>query len=212
MLQSSRNWTIALWLAVGTIVYNLAEGMVSVSFGFEDETLALFGFGADSFIEVISAVGIGHMLLRLRTQGSARRDAFERTALRITGFAFMALAAVLGVTAVLSVVTGHEPHSTVAGVVISVISLGFMWALIRAKVRVGTVLNSAPILADANCSKVCLHMSIILLVSSTAYYLWNIPYVDAAGAVGLAWYSIREGRECFEKAAKPEEVCADDCC
>ena len=55
------------FLAVFTIIYNLVEGAVSVWFGAADETLALFGFGVDSFIEVISAVGVWHMLQRIRT-------------------------------------------------------------------------------------------------------------------------------------------------
>jgi len=48
----------AIVLAYITIFYNLAEGIVSVYFGLEDETLSLFGFGLDSFVEVISGVGI----------------------------------------------------------------------------------------------------------------------------------------------------------
>ena len=88
-----------------------------------------------------------------------------------------------------------------------------MWALIRAKVRVGTELDSAPIIADANCSKVCLRMSIILLISSGVYELTGLGFVDALGALGLAWYSFTEGRECFQKASmKGAAVCADDCC
>ena len=42
----------AFSLAVFTIIYNIVEGIVSTHFGYEDESLALFGFGIDSFIEV----------------------------------------------------------------------------------------------------------------------------------------------------------------
>jgi len=212
VLSGSDRWRTALWLSGATIAYNIVEGVVSVWFGVNDEALALFGFGADSFIEVISAIGIAHMVIRLRKHGAERRDAFERTALRITGGAFYALTATLLATAGLSVWFGHEPESTVAGIVISLISIGFMWALIRAKISVGTALNSAPIIADANCSKVCLRMSIILLASSAIYYATGLGFVDALGAVGLAWYSFKEGRECFEKASAPTAVCTDDCC
>ena len=212
-IAQNRSWSWAWWLAIGTIGYNLVEGYVSMWFGMDDEALSLFGFGADSFIEVISAIGIAHMILRLRKHGSSERDDFERTALRITGTGFYALTAILVTTAVLVIVTGHAPETTIPGVVISLISIGFMWALIRAKVRVGTELDSAPIIADANCSKVCLRMSIILLISSGVYELTGLGFVDALGALGLAWYSFTEGRECFQKASmKGAAVCADDCC
>ena len=61
-----RYWNYALWLAIFTIVYNLAEGLVSIFFGLSDETLTLFGFGVDSFIEVMSGIGILAMVLRIR--------------------------------------------------------------------------------------------------------------------------------------------------
>jgi hypothetical protein len=56
----------ALKLSLFTIFYNIAEGVVSMIMGYQDETLALFGFGADSFIEVISGTGILVMILRIR--------------------------------------------------------------------------------------------------------------------------------------------------
>ena len=43
-------------------------------------------------------------------------------------------------------------------------------------------------------------MSVILLLSSGIYYLTNITWVDALGTLGLAWFSFREGKECFAKA------------
>jgi hypothetical protein len=59
---SARLWRLAGALALITIFYNVAEGLVSVFFGLEDETVALFGFGLDSFVEVISGVGVWHMI------------------------------------------------------------------------------------------------------------------------------------------------------
>jgi len=204
-----RDWSFAWYLALGTILYNLVEGTVSIWFGVSDEALTLFGFGIDSVIEVISAIGVGHMVWRLRKHGSDRRDEFERAALMVTGTSFYGLAVMLVVSAGISVYVGHAPESTLAGVVISLISISFMWALIKGKISVGTRLACSPIIADANCSKVCLRMSIVLLASSVLYELFKISYVDAAGAVILAWYSYKEGRECFQKAKGQE--CCDTC-
>ena len=81
----------AFGLAAFTVLFNIAEGLVSTYFGYEDESLALFGFGLDSFIEVVSGLGIAHMILRIRRHPESSTDAFERTALRITGLAFYGL-------------------------------------------------------------------------------------------------------------------------
>jgi divalent metal cation (Fe/Co/Zn/Cd) transporter len=207
--NESRLFKIAFALAVFTILYNLVEGVVSVYFGFEDESLTLFGFGVDSFIEVISGVGIAVMVLRIQSNVSNRTN-FERTSLRITGVAFYILVAGLVVTASYNLYTGHKPETTFWGVVISIISIAVMWALIYGKITVGRKLKSEAILSDANCTKVCIYMSVILLVSSALYELTNIMYVDAVGTFGLAYFSFKEGKECFEKA-KSNTLCCGDC-
>jgi hypothetical protein len=198
--QVNRYWQYALWLGFFTVFYNLLEGLVSVYFGAGDEALTLFGFGVDSFIEVMSGVGIVAMILRIRANPGMPHSAFERTALHITGWSFYLLAAGLGLTAVYNVFTGHRPTTTVPGLVISLVSIAMMWALVAGKRRVGRALDSAPILADANCTLVCIYMSLVLLASSLIYQVSGIGFVDSLGALGLIWFSYSEGREAFEKA------------
>ena len=95
----NRLYQKANWLALITIYYNLLEGAVSVFFGFQDETLSLFGFGVDSFVEVISGIGVWHMIHRFRQSTDEKIDRFEQRALKITGTAFYLLTAGLTVTA-----------------------------------------------------------------------------------------------------------------
>jgi len=192
----------ATLLALITIGYNLLEGLVSVWLGLADETIALFGFGADSFVEVISGICIWHMLRRQAASScQTSRDAFEQRALRITGTAFYLLTTGLVATAILNLWQGHAPETTVWGIVVSVVSIVSMWLLIRAKVRVGTALQSDAILADAACTRTCLQLSLVLLVASAGYELTGIGLFDSLGSLLIAWLSWREGREAFGKAA-----------
>lgn len=207
--KEKKLYSIVLALAVFTVVYNLAEGIIATWFGYEDETLTLFGFGVDSFIEMISGIGILHMVLRIRYQPDANRDSFERTALRITGTAFYLLVIGLVSGAVLVIYTGQKPETTLWGVVISLVSILVMLGLIYGKRKTGNELKSEAILADANCTLVCVYMSVILLASSGLYELTHLPYIDAAGTLGLAWFSFKEGKECFEKASS-DKYCACD--
>lgn len=199
----------AWWLALITVVYNLIEGLVAIYFGVADETLALFGFGVDSFIEVLSGLGIIAMITRIRKNPDTERSQFEITALRITGTSFYILAVGLGATVIVNLVSGHKPETTLSGLIISSISILTMWLLIRAKRDVGEKLNSAPILADANCTLVCLYMSVILLASSAIYELTGFGFVDSLGAIGLIYFSFNEGKEAFEKARGIECSCED---
>jgi divalent metal cation (Fe/Co/Zn/Cd) transporter len=198
----------ASFLAVFTIIYNLIEGAVSVWFGAADETLALFGFGVDSFIEVISAIGVWHMLRRIRSNNGETRDEFEQRALRITGAAFYLLSAGLVVTAAVSIYQQHKPVATLSGVIISFLSISFMWFLIHHKTKVGIALNSPAILADAACSRACVYLSLVLLAASLGYELTGIGSLDALGALFIAWLTWREGRESFQKAAGMECSCS----
>lgn len=190
----------ATWLALFTIIYNLGEGLLSVWLGAADETLALFGFGVDSFIEVISAVGVWHMLRRIRANDGKSLDAFEQRALRITGSAFYLLTFGLIASAGMNLYTQHRPETTLWGIVISLGSISFMWYLIAQKTKVGRALNSPAILADAACSKACIYLSVALLIASLGFELTGIGSLDAIGAVLIAWFSWREGREAFAKA------------
>lgn len=190
-----------------TIFYNVFEGVVSMIFGIEDETLSLFGFGADSFIEVISGIGIAAMIIRIRKNPKSPKGRFEINALRITGTSFFLLSAGLLAGIVFSIFYRNKPETTIWGVIISLISIAVMVWLMRAKRKAGRRLGSDAIIADANCTRVCVYMSLVLLISSLIYELTGFAYADAIGAAGLVYFSISEGKEAFEKARGKECEC-----
>ncbi len=210
-MNNKRSWAWVLALAIFTIVYNIAEGIVSLRFGLQEDTLALLGFGVDSFVEVLSGLGILHMLIRLHRQGNTEQDKFEKAALRTTGVAFYILSAGLVLGSVFNIIQGNTPESTLPGLIISIISLLTMWALMAAKLRLGRILNSDAIIADAHCTRTCLYLSVVLLLSSGLYFFWQIPYFDIAGSLGIAWFSFREGRESFDKARGKQCGCSTEC-
>ena len=196
-------------LSLFTIFYNIVEGIVSMVLGYEDETLSLFGFGADSFIEVMSGIGIAMMIMRIKQHPDSPKSRFEITALKITGTAFYLLAAGLVAGIVLNIINKNKPETTIWGIIISMISIVVMVWLMNAKRSIGNKLHSEPIIADANCTRVCVYMSLVLFASSLIYELTGFAYADAVGAAGLTFFSISEGREAFEKAHGRECSCED---
>lgn len=199
--------TLAFILALVTIFYNLAEGIISIIFGIQDETLALLGFGTDSFVEVISGIGIAHMVVRMHRGKVEEHDKFERLALRITAFSFFLLTAGLVTGAGINIIQGSHPSTTLPGVIIALISIATMYFLMHTKLQTGRALNSQAIIADARCTQSCFYLSIVLLLSSGLYELFRIPYIDVAGSLAIAWFAFREGREALEKVRENKIAC-----
>ncbi len=197
----------AFYLSLFTIFYNIVEGLVSIALGYSDETLTLFGFGADSFIEVISGIGIAVMIIRIRNHPESAVSEFETKALKVTGAAFYLLAVSLAAGIVVNIAKHHKPETTLWGIVISLVSILVMTWLMLSKKKTGKELNSEPVLADANCTKVCIYMSVVLLASSLIYEFTGFAYADAMGAAGLIYFSISEGKEAFEKAKGKQCSC-----
>ena len=207
MNKHNSKLNFAFTLSLITIFYNTAEGIISVYFGAGDETLALLGFGVDSFVEVISGIGIAHMIFRMKYSKVQTRDEFEKTALRVTGTVFYLLTAGLIVGSVLNVIYDVKPETTMPGIIIGVISILTMYWLMTSKLKVGKALHSDAIIADANCTKTCFYLSFILLAASGLYELFAIAYFDTLGSLGIAYFAFKEGREAFEKARSGNLMC-----
>lgn len=205
--SESKLYKLAFGFALFSIFYNVLEGIVSTWLGFEGGTLSLFGFGIDSFIEVISGIGIAHMILAIRHHQQSDHDEFEKTALKITGWSFYILVVGLVITSLYNIYIGHKPQTTFWGIIISLISIAVMWLLAYGKTKAGTLLHSNAILADAGCTKVCIYMSVILLLSSLIFELTAFKYIDSIGTLGLAYFAYKEGKECFEKAKGATDAC-----
>ena len=208
-VKENRLYKLAYQLSLFTIFYNIIEGVISIILGFKDGTLTLFGFGVDSFIEVMSGIGIAIMILRIKQNPDSSKSLLEIKALKITGTAFYLLSAGLFAGIVLNLINHNKPETTLWGIIISLVSIVVMVWLMIAKRNIGKQLNSEPIIADANCTKVCVYMSIVLLLSSLIYEITGFAYADLIGAAGLIYFSVSEGKEAFEKAKGKEDKCCD---
>jgi divalent metal cation (Fe/Co/Zn/Cd) transporter len=107
----------------------------------------------------------------------------------------------------INILQHHKPETTVWGILISLVSIVVMSWLLLSKQRVGRQLNSEPVMADASCTRICIYMSLVLLVSSVIYEFTGFGYADAIGAAGLVYFSWSEGREAFELAKGKDCSC-----
>lgn len=198
---ASQRWLrIAFWLSMIALFYHAIVGVIATYFGLHDDTLALFGFGIYSLVEVLSGIGTAHRLYRRQSEPVKGPDPFEQQVDQLVGISFYLLAGGMVLTSGLTIWAGEQPQTTRVGVIIAAVSVMSIYFLVKYKIRVGKALNFQPIISDAQRTKTCLYLSVLLLVSSSLYELFRIPYVDVVGALGISWFALKGGREAFLKA------------
>jgi divalent metal cation (Fe/Co/Zn/Cd) transporter len=180
-------------LEVVTIVWNGAEGTASVLMGLAAGSIALVGFGVDSFIETSSGL---ILLWRLQTRRDARNaEKAEAVALKLVGVSLLALAVYIGIDSISSLVNSEAPDPSVAGIAIACLSLVVMPLLARAKRRVAAALDSRAMKADSFQTDLCTYLSGILLgglLLNAAFGWW---WADPVAALVMIPLIIPEARE-----------------
>lgn len=191
----------ALRLEYFTVAWNVIEAAVAITAGVIAGSVALIGFGADSAIEVLSAVAL---LWRLRTAGAdadaATEEHAERRALYAVAASFFLLGAYIAVEAIGALIGGEEPESSTVGIVLSVLSLAVMPALAYWKGRTGREMGSAALQADAVETWVCSYLSLALLTGVGAYAAFGWAWADPVGALLMLPVILWQGRETLEEA------------
>jgi cation diffusion facilitator family transporter len=184
-----------------TVSWNVLEAVVAIGAGIIAGSVALIGFGVDSGIEVISAVGL---LWRLRTAGPdadvAEESAAERRALYVVAVTFFLLAGYIAYEAIPALVNRDEPVTSPVGVVLSVLSLIVMPVLAYAKQRTGQQMGSRALVADAKETWVCSYLSLALLIGVGAYAAFGWWWADPVGALAMLPVILWQGWETLEEA------------
>ena len=192
-------------LAWFTIAWNALEGVVGIASGIAAGSIALIGFGVDSYVEVFAG---GVVLWRLSKErlGAHLSEAAERRATRLIALTFFALAVGIGLESVRKLVTGSEPEESVVGLILAVVSLLVMPLLARAKRRVGVAMGSQALQADATETSLCVWLSAILLVGLGLNALFGWWWADPLAGLAIVYVAAREGVENWNA----EQL--DDCC
>ena len=187
-----------------TLLYNSVEGIVSIAAGVMAGSVALVGFGMDSVIEVVAS-----LTALWRLEGDAdlgRREHAERTALRIIGSSFLALACYVLADAGYALFTHEVPEKSIAGLVITTLSVVIMPLLSRAKRRIAVALGSRALSADATQTSLCAYLSAIALVGILLNAVLGWWWADPVAALAMVPIIAREGIEGWR--GEPCDDCA----
>jgi cation diffusion facilitator family transporter len=180
-----------------TVGWNLAEGLIAVLAGIAAGSIALIGFGIDSFVEITSGVVITWRLLA-EIRGRHDAEALERIeerAERLVGIAFLGLAAYVTFEAVRTLVAQDPPDGSPVGIALTAVSIVVMLWLARAKRRIGQALGSRAMIADAQQTYACWYLSLVTLAGLGLNAALGWWWADPVAALGIAVLLVREGVE-----------------
>jgi cation diffusion facilitator family transporter len=202
-----------LVLEAATLFWNLLEGVIAIAAGVLSNSVALIGFGVDSFVETASAGVVGWRLLEeLRGRSPEVTERIERTASRIAGALLLLLAVYVVVDAGRRLLGfGGEARESPLGIALTIVSLVVMPFLGWAKLRTAARLGSGALRADAYETIACAWLSLTTLAGLALNVLFGWWWADPLAALFLVPLIVREGLEgwrgeaacCTEGSSKP---------
>jgi divalent metal cation (Fe/Co/Zn/Cd) transporter len=173
-----------------TITWMIVETAASLFAARRAHSPALFAFGGDSAIELLSAAMV---LWGFRAQAAQAHT--ERNVGRVVGGLLFALAAYVVATSFVSLAGHREPRPTLLGIAILIAAAVIMPLLAKEKRKLSAATGSAALRADAAQSGTCAYLSVIALVGLVANGVWRVAWADPVAALAIVPFVVWEGRE-----------------
>lgn len=191
-LALGRRALVLSWL---TVCYNIVEGVVAIAFGAAAGSIALVGFGLDSFVESLSG---SVMIWRFSQHGRLTQEQerrVEHRAVKLVGWTFFVLAAYIAFEAARKLITREMPEPSLPGIIIALFSTVTMPTLFLLKRRTARAIGSHSLAADSKQTLACCLMSVALLAGLLLNQVWGIWYADPIAGLAIAAWLVKEGVE-----------------
>jgi len=199
----------ALRLEYFTVLYNIVEGIVCILVGAGAGSIALVGFGLDSFIECFSGC-ILIWRLRCHSDDEAREKRLERRAVKLVALSFFLLAFYVAFEAARKLYLMEMPDGSLIGVIITLLSIVIMRSLARKKLDIGRRLGSRALVADGMETVACIAFSVTLIVGLGLNLLFGWWWADPAVSLIIAALCVKEGLEFWGEEAEADGALAEE--
>jgi divalent metal cation (Fe/Co/Zn/Cd) transporter len=193
----------ALKLEYLTVGWNVVEGVIAVTAALLAGSVAILGFGIDSFVECAAAI---IMIWRLRAERDHRvsheqLEAIEHRARKLVAGSLILLAGFVTLDAIGTLWAGDRPEFSAVGVALLSLSIAVMLWLARAKRRLAHELGSKAMEADAFQTTACWWLSVTALVGVGLNGLLGWWWADPIAALAIAGLIARESRAAWQGEA-----------
>jgi len=189
----------ALLLSYFTVGYNVLEGIASIFAGLFAGSIALVGFGSDSFVESLSG---GVMIWRFRKHGKITEEEEEKVELKATrliAYTFFILGFYVLYESVKKLCFHEIQGPSLLGIIIAIVSIIVMPVLFYMKYQTGKSVNSKSLVADSKQTLACTFMSVALLIGLGLNYLYGLWWADPVVGLIIVVFLIKEGYTTFKE-------------
>lgn len=183
-------------LQIITLVWMSAECLIALVAAWRARSPLLLAFGADSFVELMSA-----LVVLLQFVPSFKLS--EARASRLAGILLFVLAGVVTLASVLALWREVQAETSWMGISITAAALIVMPVLSRAKRKAGKATGNLALSADAVQSATCAYLAGLTLAGLALNAMFHIRWVDPAAALVAVPIICMEGR----KALQGESCC-----
>ena len=210
--QSENNFTkskeessfrYALHLSYFTVAYNLIEGLLSIIAGLLSGSIALVGFGLDSFIESLSGSVMIWRFYESRHFSDEEHERREKIAVKLVSYSFFVFGAYVFYESVKKLYLVEAPEPSILGIIIALVSIIVMPILYYQKQKVGKNIASSSLLADSKQTLACVFLSVALLIGLLLNYWFDIWWADPIVGLLIVVFLFKEGYETY----KEETLC-----
>jgi divalent metal cation (Fe/Co/Zn/Cd) transporter len=185
-LRAARKARLLSWLS---LAWMGTEGLVGIATGVVAGSIALTGFGINSFIE-----GFASVVIVWRFTGSRMHsEKAEARAHRIVAVQFFILAPYVAYEAISKLVTGSGADTSWVGIALVTTSAIGMPLLGRAKQRLAHTLGSGATHGEGTQNVLCGYLVLAVLAGLLGNTLLAWWWLDPIAALAIAALAIREG-------------------
>jgi divalent metal cation (Fe/Co/Zn/Cd) transporter len=197
-----------LWLVYITIAYVFVETIVTLWAGLHDRSVSLESFGLDSMIELgLASVLAWRLGIEAHGAEDERLQRAERLASWWAGIAFCALGLFIALNSGYGLWSHAISRPDPIGLGMTLSAVVVMPILAIAKRRVGRVICSEALQAEADCSMVCAYMAAMVLMGLVATKYLGWWWADSVSSLALLFWIVREGHENLETSAGHKSDC-----
>ena len=187
-LRAARRARLLSWLS---LAWMGTEGVVGIATGVIAGSIALTGFGINSFVE-----GFASVVIVWRFSGARlHSESAEARAHRIVAVQFFILAPYVAYEAISKLWHGDQPETSWLGIALVATSAIGMPLLGRAKRNLGHQLGSGATHGEGTQNILCGYLALAVLVGLLGNTLLGWWWLDPVAALAIAALAIREGRE-----------------